>query len=299
MSTSKSSICLQDLDTGSQRHVIPALNVLWSSGTAWSGITAEAYHFEHVQTPEFQTVDHNLMLHLSSPALIELKAGGEYDTRTREPGDLSLFPAATAWQVRSREPHQVLIVAISQQVMAQAGFEMGHTPPFLLLLRSYLRDAQLEHICYALKAEAESNCVSGPLYGESLALALAAHLLRQYSANDSSSSQRGGIAPQALRRVIDYIESNLDAPLRLASLAEIAGLSPYRFAHNFRSAIGLPPLQYVLRARVARAERMLRETNLSIQEIAYAVGCQSRSYFNSLFRRATGSSPTAYRSLFD
>ena len=111
-------------------------------------------------------------------------------------------------------------------------------------------------------------------------------------------AKKGGIAPRALRRVIDYIESNLDSPLRMASLAEISGLSQYRFAHNFKSATGVPPHQYVLRTRLDRAKQMLRQTNLSVLDIAYAVGCQSVSRFNSLFRRELGTTPSHYRASF-
>jgi AraC family transcriptional regulator len=295
---SQSSISLQDPTTRRSRVVIAGTNILWSSGTAWNGVIAEAYRFEKVETPEFQTVDHSVVLHLSSPALIELKTDGRYDSRKRISGDLSIFPAATVCQVRSAEAHDVLVISVPQQVLAQSGFELRHPGPFKPDLCAYLRDAQLEHICRALKAEAESNYLSGPLYGDSLALALGAYLLSQYSGRKLSPGYKGGIAPQALRRVIDHIESNLDSPLRMASLAEIAGLSQYRFAHNFRSAIGLPPYKYVLRARLARAKRMLRETNLPILEIAYSVGCQSSSRFHSLFRRETGTIPSAYRASF-
>jgi AraC family transcriptional regulator len=84
----------------------------------------------------------------------------------------------------------------------------------------------------------------------------------------------------------------------MAALAEIAGLSQYRFAHNFKSAIGLPPHQYVIRARIERAKRILRETDLSILDIACAVGCQSVSRFNSLFKRELGTTPSGYRASF-
>jgi AraC family transcriptional regulator len=282
----------------SPKDVIPDLKVLWSSGTTWHGIRAEAYRIEKVDTPEFQTADHSVALHLSIPALVELKTDGQCDTRTRVPGDLAILPASAVRQARSHDPHEVLVVAVSQDVVVQTALEAGVGTPIELIPRPYHRDAQLEHICWALKAEAECNYVSGPLYGESLGLALCVHLLRQRLGKDSWVAKKGGIAPRALRRVIDYIESNLDSPLRMASLAEISGLSQYRFAHNFKSATGVPPHQYVLRTRLDRAKQMLRQTNLSVLDIAYAVGCQSIGRFNSLFRRELGTTPSNYRASF-
>jgi AraC family transcriptional regulator len=287
-----STICVH-----SPREVIPNLNVLWTSGTTWHGIRAETYHLEEVDTPQFQRVDHSVVIHLSIPAVVELKTDGQCDTRKRVPGDLAVLPAAAVRQVRSRDPHEVLVVTVSQEVVAQTALEAGGTP-IELIPRPYHRDAQLEHICWALKAEAECNYVSGPLYGESLALAVCVHLLRQRYGKDSSLARKGGIAPRTLRRVIDYIESNLDSPLRMASLAEISGLSQYRFAHNFKSATGVPPYQYVLRTRLDRAKQMLRQTNLSVLDIAYSVGCQSVSRFNALFRRGLGTTPSNYRASF-
>jgi AraC family transcriptional regulator len=272
--------------------------VLWSSGAAWRGVVAEAYQLDHIRAFDFLPLNHVLLLHLSSPAPIKLEADGRSDTRLRMPGDISIIPAETTCRVRSRVSHEVLVVTVSQEVMVRSGFELRQAGPFQPLLRTYVRDAQLEYVCRALQAEAQCNYASGPLYGDSLASALGVHLLTHYSASNSPAAHTGGMAPQALRRVIDYIESNLESPLPMSSLAEIAGLSQYRFAHNFRSATGMPPHQFVLRKRLARAKQMLRETRLSVLEIAYAVGCQSSSQFNALFKRDTGTIPSVYRASF-
>jgi AraC family transcriptional regulator len=293
MKTSAETICVR-----TAREVIPNLAVLWSSGSTWHGIKAEGCHLEGAETPQFRTVDHQVLMHLSKPALVELKAAGQCDTRERVSGDLSILPAASVCQVRARDPHELLLVSVSQDLVVQTALEAGDGMPCELIPRVYHRDAQLEHICWALKAEAECNCVLGRLYGESLALALCAHLLRHPFANNSAMAKKGGMAPRMLRRVIDYIESNLDGSIRMASLAEISGLSQYRFAHNFKSATGIPPHQYVIRARLDRAKQMLRRTNVSVLDIAYGVGFQSISRFNSLFKRELGTTPSNYRTSF-
>ena len=153
-------------------------------------------------------------------------------------------------------------------------------------------------ICRALKAEAESNYPSGPLYGDSLAFALAALLAGHYIPQTPAPARAGGLAPRVLRRVLEFIESDLDGPLRIDHLSVVAGLSPYRFAHNFRIATGLAPHQYVARVRLERAKLMLRETELSVVEIALAIGLQSSSRLNFLFRREMGITPVASRACF-
>lgn len=72
--------------------------------------------------------------------------------------------------------------------------------------RAYHRDSQLEHICWVLKAEAECNYLSGPLYGESLAFAMCVHLLRESFETQSAMAKKGGMAPRTLHQVIDYIK---------------------------------------------------------------------------------------------
>jgi AraC family transcriptional regulator len=209
--------------------VMPRVNVLWSSGVTWHGAKAEAYHFEDVVTPHFQTADHCVLIHLSTPALIELEADGQRDTRTRVRGDLAILPGTAVCRVRSHEPHETLVLTVSQERVAQTALEAGSGIPYQLIARPYHRDTPVEHICWALEAEAQCYCVSGPLYGESLAVALCVHLLRQGSAEPPATARKASITPRTLRRVVDYIKSNLDGPLPLSSLATISGLSQYRF----------------------------------------------------------------------
>ena len=298
MTSPKSTIPLHDPATGGSILVVADRQVQWTSGAAWAGITAEVYSFEGIATPEFQIVDHLVALHLSGPAVVELKIDGQQDTRLRGGGDISFLSAGTVCQVKSGAPHEVLVVSVSQQIINNCGVELRESPPSAFTARGHLIDPQIEHICMALKAEGESSYACGRLYGESLALALASRLMGQYSTRDVPSTLAGGLAPQVLRRVIDYIESDLATPLRMNSLAEIAGLSQFRFAHNFKAHTGLPPYRYVMRARIERAKRILRETNLSIVEVALAVGFQSSGQFNSIFKREIGITPGAFRGNF-
>jgi AraC family transcriptional regulator len=298
MSMRKSSIPLRNPATGRQEDVIDERNILISSGAAWDGVTAEVYSFRQLDTPEFQVLQNHVVLHLSSLAEIELKVNGRPDVRIRAPGSLSLFPCGTVCCARSQEAHEVLVVSVSPQVLSNAGFEYLDFSHAELQPRPYLLDPQIEQICRALKLEAESNYLSGPLYGEALGLAFSSRLLTRYSARNSSTRRSGGLGPQALRRVVDYIDSELSSPLRMNSLAQVAGLSQYRFAHNFKEHTGLPPYKYVLRARIEKAKRMLKDTDLPIIEIALAVGFQSLSQFNSIFKRAMGTTPSSFRICF-
>jgi AraC family transcriptional regulator len=107
--------------------------------------------------------------------------------------------------------------------------------------------------------------------------------------------RKGGLAPHCLRRVVAHIRDHLDGDLSLRALAGIARLSEGRFAHNFKAATGVAPHRFVIQERVARARRLLDETEMTITDVAHAIGFGSASRFALWFRRAEGVTPSTYR----
>lgn len=91
------------------------------------------------------------------------------------------------------------------------------------------------------------------------------------------------------------IEERLDAPLGVAELAAVVGLSPFRFLHVFKTVIGVSPHQYRLRRRLRAAALKLRTTQDSVTEIGLASGFEDLSNFVRSFRREFGLSPGRYR----
>jgi AraC family transcriptional regulator len=291
----RSSISIHDPANGNPLQVPPDANIVWSSAANWHGLTAEQYRFfKAFETPEFDSLDHHIVLRLSPPALVEVRIDGKENRQMHGPGDLSLFPAGVPRRVRTKQAHEVLIIAVSQTLIQAASD--SNRARIDLVQHPRFRNGQIEHLGRALKTEAESNYMSGALYGESLGLALAAHLVKNFADDRHVLRQhKGGIA--RLGRVLEYIHDNLADELSMCALAGIAELSPFRFAHNFKGAMNVSPHQYVIHARVERGKRLLRETAMSVIEISYAVGCQSPSRFALIFKRETGISPAHYRRL--
>jgi AraC family transcriptional regulator len=98
-----------------------------------------------------------------------------------------------------------------------------------------------------------------------------------------------------LKRVIEYIDVHLSSKIRLTDLAAIAGLSRMHFASQFRAATGLRPHEFLLRRRVRRAEELLRDSNMTIVEIALTVGFQTQAHFTTVFKRFIGYPPRHWR----
>ena len=91
------------------------------------------------------------------------------------------------------------------------------------------------------------------------------------------------------------IEAELDQDISLQPLADAAGLSMFHFAKAFKSALGLPPRQYVIERRLARARDLLSATALPLADIAYAVGFSSQSHMTAAFSARLGVTPAGYR----
>jgi AraC family transcriptional regulator len=134
------------------------------------------------------------------------------------------------------------------------------------------------------------------LYLEGLGVMLAVHVLRSYSSSTHLQILRkGGLAPWQARRVRDYIEAHLSDELGLIELAKIAGLSPHHFGAAFKITVGKSPHQFAMERRIKHALELLVDEDLSIAEIAHAVGFSSHSHFTANFRRTTGLTPGQYR----
>jgi AraC family transcriptional regulator len=104
---------------------------------------------------------------------------------------------------------------------------------------------------------AKSNSVA------SLTKLLATYLVETYTNLASKKKQtRGGLPIRQLRRVEDYINEHLAEEMALEKLSTLVELSPFHFSRLFKETTGVSPLQFVTRARITRAQQLIRETPL-------------------------------------
>ena len=104
--------------------------------------------------------------------------------------------------------------------------------------------------------------------------------------------------PELIRRLLrarDRMDaaSHEDWPVR--RLAKVSGVSEAHFARSFKDAFGVPPHRYLLTRRIERACALLRDTELSITDIAFQTGWKSLGTFGRTFRDVTGETPGVVR----
>jgi AraC family transcriptional regulator len=103
-------------------------------------------------------------------------------------------------------------------------------------------------------------------------------------------------APRWLAAVRDRLHDDFAAPVRLASLAAEAGVHPIHLARTFRQCFGCSPGEYVRQRRLDHAAAQLAGSTRTVAQIAIDAGFASPSHFATAFKRATGVSPTDFRS---
>ena len=101
-----------------------------------------------------------------------------------------------------------------------------------------------------------------------------------------------------LREMVDFIGGNLGQDLSVERLAGRARLSPRHFARLFRQSLGVPPGEFVERARLSESTRRLSESEVPIEALTYSLGYRSSDAFSRAFRRQFGIAPSEYRERF-
>jgi AraC-like DNA-binding protein len=88
------------------------------------------------------------------------------------------------------------------------------------------------------------------------------------------------------------VEKNYHAKITSEEAARLCGMSPFRFGRAFKDAFGMAFRDYVVRVRLEEAGRLLQNPQMSVTEVAYAVGFNDLSYFSRVFKRHFGVSPS-------
>src|SRR6195256_2314127 len=166
--------------------------------------------------------------------------------------------------------------------------------------RLFFYDRDLWETALKLKSLVDNPGSMTRQYAEALGIVLTHELVR---INDDGRHRRpvsrGGLAPWQQKRVAAYIEERVADDIPLATLAELARLSPYHFSRSFKHSFGLPPHRYHASRRIERAKQLLANRELSVTNMALDVGFSETSTFSAAFHRLTGQTPSRYRRNLD
>ncbi|MEN3165093.1 helix-turn-helix domain-containing protein [Tistrella mobilis] len=231
----------------------------------------------------------------------------------RSPAD----PAILAALARARHRGaRIASICTGAFVLAAAGLLDGrrattHWQAAGLLTRMYPKVAVDPAVLYVDEGDVLTSA------GAAAGLDLCLHMIRRdFGARVAARTARAAVVPleraggqaqfiqddppaaAGLAPLLDWMRANLDQRLEVERLAARAGMSPRTFARRFRAETGTTPLQWLLTARIRRAQLLLETTGRSIERVATEAGFDSAVTFRQRFRQVAGVTPSDWRRSF-
>ena len=160
-------------------------------------------------------------------------------------------------------------------------------------------ERQVQAICEELRvASAAEISPEAGLLTRYLFFGLLVKLARLWSQNPAHQRVANVYRQTELADVLQFCEAHFDQPLSVPQLAARMFLSSGRFSEIFKKEMGTPPGDYLRRLRLAKAQELLREGNLSITQIAFRCGFNDAAQFSRAFRATFDITPSDYRKEF-
>ena len=278
-------------------HTNPSSAVPFKRKATWEGIRLEHYRLSAGELPEHCHQEHVVLIAMNDGCRGEIRtASGLRINGTQNSGNVCVLPSGLAHSASLEDPCEQLALHLDPSLVRRAASESLKTGNFEVAETCKRSDGVISSIGMALLGELESEGLSGRLYAESLANVLAVHLLRHYTTGTETVRRfSGGLSAQRLRQVTAFVAENYSNDIRLSQLAQVAGMSNFHFAREFKRTTGTTPHQYLIKIRVERAKALLAKGEMPLIEVGLQSGFSHQSHFTRLFRRLTGTTPMSYR----
>jgi AraC family transcriptional regulator len=274
-----------------------SVRLISSSGLGWGGVLLELHDASPAVRSDSLSADHIVALFTDHVSRGETAISpSRFVPYSYQPGAINLFPVGPIPACRPITSTKMIVCALNAALVEDVASEELSSAVKQLRRTTDLRDTPLRRLILLLAAEAESGGVSGKLYAEHLAHALALRfLLLSSGTQPARSSRHGTLPPRVLQRVLDRMKADFATDIDLKTLAAESGYSRSHFLRTFRAAMGCSPHQCLTGMRVEEAKLLLCDRSHPLIDIALACGFSNHSHFSNTFRQIVGMSPSRYR----
>jgi AraC family transcriptional regulator len=231
--------------------------LLTSFQSGWNSIHLNHCRQTSPDFPEISTPQHMVIIPLGPQAFdYEITLEGSLQRVSHREEDLAssciqVIPTDLPFSFHSNSTVEWIHCYIEPTFLSQVAHESVNPDRVELLLTLKKADLLIYQIGLALKASLEADGIGSRFYADSMATALAAHLLRHYSTrNHDIRDYQDGLPKQKLRQAVEYIQANLDEDLSLSAIANELGMSQYYFCRLFKRSNGVSPHQYLEPIRI-------------------------------------------------
>ncbi|MCC2685009.1 MAG: AraC family transcriptional regulator [Paenibacillaceae bacterium] len=208
------------------------------------------------------------------------------------PGDMILLPADTplAYSTNPDNPFRKYWCNFAAAVGDFHLFKLFKCP-YLLKVTDMV---EVEHkFAWLSQSFLDSDKLAYPLLTKAAFLDILGYFLDHLPISEFELST--SLPTYRLNQIVQYIEDHLAESLTVERLAKEFNYNPNYFIRYFKSMFQMSPNQYIIKARIEKAKRLLSATERSIEQIADEVGME-RFYFSRAFKQLTSFSPSRYRS---
>ncbi|AFZ36576.1 transcriptional regulator, AraC family [Stanieria cyanosphaera PCC 7437] len=272
--------------------------LLTSQQLRWNGLEVQSHQQPPGEIPEHISDKHIIAIHHPQKLLFcERFLEDQKKIEQIENGQIAIVPANVSHQSRWHDVISATVIVIEPQLIAHIAYESVNSEKVQLLPTFAIHDPIIHQIGSLLKLEIEAVTQS-QLYIDGLKTALSAHLLRQHcTIQQAIRDYEVGLPSNRLKKAIEYINENLSEDIGLVDIADKLGMSQYYFCRLFKKSTGITPHAYMIQQRIEKAKQLLKQSKLTINEIAIECGFANPSHFARHFRKHTDLSPKQFRIL--
>ncbi|WP_245286063.1 helix-turn-helix domain-containing protein [Bradyrhizobium sp. WSM1253] len=220
--------------------------------------------------------------------------GGSRSTLTDVRGKLTFVPIGSSvegWNRFKGRVSSVFAVHLAPPKSNHYASDISNIPPSL-----YFENNNLKATLQKLQSVLDGSGLDDHAYAETLGLLLLWELRHAADPKHTRPTPvRGGLSARQLKLIKAFVDAHISRGIGISELASLVGVSQFHFIRAFRSSVGRSPYQYVLSERISVAKEMLLKGDLSIADVALAVGFSDGSQLNRVFRKMIGVTPTAFR----
>jgi AraC family transcriptional regulator len=266
----------------------PPTTLIAGSAPGESGVSVLSMRFRG--GAHFNVIARQHLVCFVSQVRIQCRMAGRTFRHDAAAGSLAICPAGIDSVADAEQSVDAILVTIDPRRLALAAAEDA-APEAKLMERLLGYDQTLLDLARTLASESANGYPNGPFFWNEVASDFIEGLVARHT-SECERRTRGMLGKDVLKRLRDHVVAHIDEPIEVATLAKIAGRSPFHFTRLFTRSVGVSPHRYVVHLRLRRAVELVRDGRSGLAEVAVRTGFADQSHLTRWVRRVHGVSPT-------
>lgn len=229
----------------------------------------------------------------ASPTLLTQRTrSGKIVDQPLTPGSIVYFPTGGSHCIQWSQFTELLNFYWNNEYLRELADQTGCSLPADAALVRF--DPAIEGIGEIVRDDFLWTGTMTPMLIDHSRTLIAARLFRLFAKNEKVSAA-GLLKGHRIQRAVDALVGSPERCFTLVELARLCNSSVFHFARSFKAHVGVAPFAFQRHLRIQKARALLSQTDLTVEEIGIAVGCENASSFSRLFRNMTNQSPGQFR----